>query len=85
MLIIKTGLCDDNLIDWNYFLKKGVDGNLFYEGYKNSLLYHGGKGWENRERLPLGISEATFKLKEGETETRYPVGVFNVTMFDNVG
>ena len=83
--MIKTGLCYDHLIDWNYFLKRGVNGNFFYEGYKNSMLYHDGKEWENRERIALGISEATFKLKEGETETGYPVGVFNVTMFDNAG
>ena len=80
--MIKTGLCYDHLIDWNYFLKKGVDGNICYEGYKNSMLCHDGKEWVNRERISLGISEATFKLEEGETETRYPVGVFNVTMFD---
>ena len=49
------------------------------------MLYHDGKKWMNKERLSLGISEATFKMEEEETERKYPVGVLNVTMFDKIG
>ena len=49
------------------------------------MLYHNGTKWVNKERISLGISEATFELEEEETERKYPVGVFNVTMFDKIG
>ena len=52
------------MIDWNYYLKKGKDGKLFYEGYRNFVMYDNGTEWLNHERIPLGKSEASFKLEK---------------------
>ena len=73
------------MLDWNYFLKKDEDGQIFYEGYKNSKLYHNGSAWVNGEQIPLGRSTATFQLEEKEIEMKYPVGVFNATIVDISG
>ena len=70
------------MLDWNYFLKKDEDGQIFYEGYKNSKLHHNGSAWVNGEQIPLGRSTATFKLEEKEIEMKYPTGVFNATIVD---
>ena len=70
------------MLDWNYFLKKDEDGQVFYEGYKNAKLHHNGSDWVTSEQIPLGKIQATFKLEEKDIEIKYPVGVFNATVRD---
>ena len=69
-------------MDWNYYLER-KDGKIFYEGYRNSKFYKDDTNWVIEERLPLGKSVASLKMKPDDKI--YPVGVFNADVLDKNG
>ena len=79
-----TGLCPNSLTDWNFYLQQ-KDGNIFYEGYKNSKFYKNGSNWVMGERIALGKNQASLVLRQPEEGKRYPVGVFTADVLDKNG
>ena len=72
------------MIDWNYYLER-KDGNIFYEGYKNSKFSKDDTTWMMGERIALGKNEASLTVSQDEEGREYPVGVFSADVLDKNG
>ena len=61
------------------------NGQISYEGYKNSEFVKDSRNWVIGERLPLRRSVASLTLKSDEREENHPVGVFLADVLDKNG
>ena len=79
-----VGLCFNSEIDWNYYLTR-KNGQISYEGYKNSEFVKDSRNWVIGERLPLRRSVASLTLKSDERVENHPVGVYLADVLDKNG
>ena len=70
---IVTGLCVNSLIDWNFYLTR-LDGEVQYEGYKNSHIKKVGENWTSSNLFTS--QEAFIEMNPADNNKKYPVGFF---------
>ena len=70
------------LIDWNYYLTR-LDGEVQYEGYKNSHLKKVGVNWTTSNLFTS--HEAFIEMNPEDNYKKYPVGFFIGDIIDPNG
>ena len=80
-IIIFAGICPGSSIDVNFYLTKH-DGEIQYEGFRNSQIKRYDGNWISSERTNFGRSNAYFEMSSSEKDARYPLGMFKAKMFD---